>query len=322
MSNEKEPQLPIKTRKANALVLAKHSLTLQQNRIVYLVINKLRGAHDLQSDLFKTNVTFNLSAQELALVDEDNLKRAFRAGIELRKKDIYIKEGDSLLNTGYFNWVRHNPKSKSLDFEVSNKIMPYFLDLATNYTSPLTNLAFIAKSKYTQRLYEICNMYKGFQNGNFFKEIADLREMFELEDSYKDISSFTKYVLDVAQKELETIYKRSDFEIDLYFTYHLDESTKIGKKYTRVIFKVHAREANMILTDPRAEAIAMIEKHIAIYFPKDRPYIDRIINELTKDADRARDIVNKLAKKFHKYPNHADRPPIVRTVLKKDFGIV
>ena len=322
MSNEKEPQLPIKTRKANALVLAKHSLTLQQNRIVYLVINKLRGAHDLQSDLFETNVTFNLSAQELALVDEDNLKRAFRAGIELRKKDIYIKEGDSLLNTGYFNWVRHNPKSKSLDFEVSNKIMPYFLDLAKNYSSPLTNLTFIAKSKYTQRLYEICNMYKGFQNGNFFKEIADLREMFELENSYKELSSFLQRVLDVAQKELETIYKRSDYEVDLYFTYELDESTKIGKKYTRVIFKVHAREVNMILTDPRAEAIAMIEKHIAIYFPKDRSYIDRIINELAKDADRARDIVNKLAKKFHKYPNHADRPPIVRTVLKKDFGIV
>lgn len=322
----------IMVRQANVLTMARYSFDVVEARIIFLILRRIRkdyiDSEEGQKNLFGDFVV-KLYSDELK--EAENISRVYKAAMKLRHKDITIDNKDLFLNVGYIDWVRHHKKENYLEVQISRQILPYFIDLVSNFTVYNSTFAMTLQSSYSQRFYQICAQYRTFNNGVFFMEIEELRKILMLEKKYPLLANFRERVLDVAQKELEEKYKRSDFENDLYFTYAFDEKTKQGKRYTRINFKVHSRKTIVQIADANTY-INLIHLHIAPLFSRDKKYIARIVETMRSDNQKAHDIADKCNKKFEKYKtgstdkleiskNNKELAKIIRTALKLDFKI-
>ena len=99
--------------------------------------------------------------------------------------------------------------------QVSKEVLPYYVELAQNFTSYSMTVAIALKSTFSQRFYELCCQYRNA--GFFFYTVEKLREMFMLENKYKRGCDFKRRVLDDPQKELRELYNTG--LCDLYFEF-------------------------------------------------------------------------------------------------------
>lgn len=107
--------------------------------------------------------------------------------------------------------------------QFNNKLKPYLLNLAGNFTQAEIKQLFRLKSFYSYRLYWLLKQHQTF--GERYMEINDLREMLNLQEKYDRFQDFKSKVIHVAMKELK--------DSDMAFTY---EQVKKGRNVVGIRF--------------------------------------------------------------------------------------
>ena len=107
--------------------------------------------------------------------------------------------------------------------QFNNKLKPYLLNLAGNFTQAEIKQLFRLKSFYSYRLYWLLKQHQAF--GERYMEISELREMLNLQEKYDRFQDFKSKVIHVAMKELKNS--------DMAFTY---EQVKKGRNVVGIRF--------------------------------------------------------------------------------------
>jgi len=204
---------------------------------------------------------------------------------------------------------------------VSREILPYLVELATNFTSYDLTVALSLRSVYSQRMYEICNQYKNRANKTFFLDVEKLKYMLKLEElkSYENVYELKRKVLEVAQKELQNLFELG--QSDLYFTYRPKETNK--RKIVSFFFDIVTKQTEEQIKLDFQNTQAQIARILSIskeFIKKDAKYITRIQNALMLNPNNALDVLEKLNKIVNNYSKE-DIPRLIHFVLKEDFDI-
>lgn len=303
---------------SNVLIAKKKNYTLYQNRLIYQITEEVRRQFIVEKTGNRTvfqNLYLELTPDKIK--ECGHVSQVIKEAIELRNTVHYINRDDDEIAVGWLNYIKRNKKSGKYEIEVSKEILPEIISLAEQFTTLDLIVALGLKSAYSQRMYEICNMYKNNPGGYFYLEIEKLIDLIGVPKTYQNYGTLKKRVLEQSRKELKELYEEK--LSNLYFEFYENEKTKIQKRVTRIDFYVHTRKAELMEYKPQ-DAIWFVETYIKPYFPRDKKYIQRIINKIQLRPEISNDIVEKLKEKIAKY-KHTGLPAIVRYVLSEDFNI-
>ena len=199
------------------------------------------------------NQTVYLSKQELFAffkVDDSNKHSRFKEAIEKMQKQAFFQikivqdkgfDFESIVPIPYVKWSDYHDE---VTIQFSDKIMPYLINLKTNFTQhALSDIAEL-NSKYSVILYRWLSMnYNQYEHYNFkggrrqeqvesyrnpVISMRELREMTDTVNEYKNMTDFTKWVL---KKSISEINEQTTFNV----TY---DKVKKGRSIESVSFHI------------------------------------------------------------------------------------
>lgn len=180
--------------KDNALIAAKYSLTLAEQKVLNALLSQITTKSD--KNIFKFKIS---ELAELCQFDKDSAYSQVRKlCIKLRSRVLYIPDDKGYIITGWINSAEC--KNGIVEFEVDSKLMPYFQALS-NFT--VLNLLEINmfKHAHTQRIYEWL-LHGIFQGGSLTLSVNEIKARLKMENKYTDYRDFRKKVLEPAIKEI------------------------------------------------------------------------------------------------------------------------
>ena len=304
----------------NVLTQSKQNFKVIEKRCLYKIIHEVRkqyiDTNRGQKDLFG-DMMIDIEPGELAQLG-DEIKDVFNALRNLRNRDVIIQNDEVDVATGWILEAKYYKKKNLYSVKVSGEILPYLVELASNFTAYDLTVAISLKSTYSQRFYEFCSQYKNRENKTFFYTVEKLREMLMLEDKYPITYDFQKRVIEVAKKELKEAYDNA--QCDLWFEYAVKDTDK--RKILSYFFFVHTREDEKRKTDYQTveACIIRITSILNTFFPRDKKFVKRVQTEIRLRPEIAMELAYKLDKKVLDY-DRKDIPPIIRFVLNQDYGI-
>jgi plasmid replication initiation protein len=305
---------------ANALTQARYNFTAIEKRAVYFIIKEVRRqfieTNTGQKDLFD-DLVVRINTEDLQKTDS-KLKHVYDSLRSLRKKSIYIEDNDRVLDVGYINYFEHKKRDPHLDVQVSRKILPYLVELAGQFTSYSLTVAISLKTKYAQRFYEYCSQFE--HSGFFVTTQEQLRDKLMLGDAYPRWSLLQKYVIDVAQKELQKAFEAG--QCNLYFTYKPEKS---GRTVTQIKFFIHSDGKTKSPDDALKldDCVYHIRTWLSMWLaadkrPKNKRWIDGVIKHIQLNPDLVPQLYQRLNKLVKEEPgrNHA---ALARHIIEEDF---
>jgi plasmid replication initiation protein len=311
-------------RQDNRITTARYELSLMEKRVMYYVLKEIRqqfvlteGQRDLFNDLI---VKINVSQLVKSVDSNDNYSRVKEALKNLRLRsfewdngEVEFSENWEWLEVGFIDWSKWNKKG-IVEVQISKKILPFYVELTKNYTEYSLLVAMGLKSKWSQRMYELCAQWRSA--GGFKIRIDELRRMFMLEDEYDRYASLKKFVLNVAHNEIKTLYDKG--ECDLYFNY---SELKNGRAVETLSFKIIVKdnENQYTLTDYdyfiRTELHALFQ---TATHPKNKIYIEKVMTALRKDPDTKLQPCYKTILRAHNNLPANERVRYLRACLDED----
>lgn len=217
---------------------------------------------------------FYLTDKDLGIIGgSKNVPRTYETLTSLGQKFIPVtyttREGKIL--EGKIHWVDsffYDKQTNKYIVRISPEIMPYLINLKNGFTSFDIGTAMTLRSKYSQKMYEICCKYGGEYRhssttekkfGYTYKKrvvpikLDTFRSIFNLDGqvdprtgktkkqmnfkSYKDIRV---NILKVAQEELYWMYTND--ASDVWFDFQPGQRTGKGSKVSSVIIYIYTRE--------------------------------------------------------------------------------
>ena len=185
--------------KANALIEASYTLTLNEQRIILACAAQL----DSRKPLPKDN-RFTLSVEDFVELFKSDPKSTYtemeEAVTRLYERDIRKIEGKTRTRLRWVYMAEYMKGEGKVRLGFSPEIAPHLTMLHRRFTS--YRLAEVADlvSIYSIRLYEMLVQYQ--DTGLFIVTVEDLRERLELQDKYKRFANLKARVIAPAVKEL------------------------------------------------------------------------------------------------------------------------
>ena len=231
--------------------------------------------------LINSPITYNLLERRTMYFLTGEVKRKFvekGLGVPDNWKDLYFYLTDEDLGLiggskiiGKLHWVDtffYDPKKDLYAVRVSPEIMPYLINLNKNFTCFDVGTAMKLRSKYTQKMYELCCRFGGdythyeheqFIQGNVYKKrvvpisMDDFRQLFNLDEirdpktgkvlqpaSLENFKDMRRSILDAAQDELLTMYLNNASNV--WFDYQTEGNGRKGGKVATIIIYIYTRE--------------------------------------------------------------------------------
>jgi len=177
--------------KDNKIIEASYTLSLSEQRVLLACISQIDSKSSLQPDN-----KFHVVASEivdLMGLDRSNAYRDMKSAVEkLYNRSIKIDGEDSEMRWIYRKEYVKNEGQITLYF--SPEIIPYLSQLSEKFTAYKLKYVTQFKSSYSIRLYEI--LVQWASTGEREVKVDWLREIFQVEDKYKTIKDFKKYIID------------------------------------------------------------------------------------------------------------------------------
>jgi hypothetical protein len=313
---------------ANEITLAKYSYDLVEKRVLYIIIDKVRKryienkpAEGTNEDLFGN---FTIRFQPAELREVDNMNRIYDKLTEFKKKSIEINNEEEWSSISLLTRATHKKKENYFEMEISPAALQYFVELSSRFTALSLSVALSFTSTYTQRFYELCQMWR--TRGFFEYTVDDLRDLFGLQNAYKTYGEFKRAVIDKAQKELYKSYTSDSVpKSDLYFKCEVKK--KEGKKNNKVhelIFYIYEVSENLYGNWQLADYLYNIRQKINPLFTNDAKYVERVINTLKeREVPFLNSVWVKIEDKLVYYAEKdiTERAKVIRTILKEDFQL-
>lgn len=224
--------------KSNELIQnSRFNLSAQSQQILLYIISKIKP-NDKKIDTIKFNLvdfcgTCGITAQRK---NYDDITKALK---ELADNSFIIKTTNKIELKRWIDTFSINLKSKTAEVYLSPSLTPFLLALRECFTQYQLSTVLTMKSKYSIRLYELFRSYA--YKGGCTISIDNLRKMLCLQDKYQSYSDLKKYVLLIAQREIN---EYSDINIEfttkregrtiavLYFT--ITEKTEEEKRQNQL----------------------------------------------------------------------------------------
>jgi len=311
-------------RQDNRITMARYELSLIEKRVMYYVLKEIRKQFVLedngQRDLFNDLIVTMNSSQLVKEVYPDHSKEVKQALKSLRLRSFEYDNGEPeesdehhWFEVGFINWSEWN-KGGTVEVQISKKILPFYVELTSRYTEYSLLVAMGLKSKWSQRMYELCAQWRAA--GGFQIKVEDLKTMFRLDTSYQRYAAFKERVLEVAYKEIKSLYDNG--QCDLYFNYG---ENKDGRAVNTLSFKIVSKqtEETLSLQDLdyiiRTELYSMYEtkKH-----PKNEAFVGKVMTVLRLNPDDLTKCHKKLLYVKQHIPTE-EQARYMRFVLKEEF---
>ena len=299
----------------NRLTTSRYELTLIEKRIFYYIVKEVRSKYNTgQRDLFD-DLILNIKVSELCkeIHQEDNKKETRKAVEKFRSRSFtYASEDDDdWLTCGFINYA-HIRKGIA-EIQVSHKLMPFLVELSSQYTAYSLHVAMSLKSKWSQRMYELCQKWQG--TDGFRISVDDLRKAFILEDKYNRYALLNERVLQVAKRELKELYDIG--QCDVYFEF--TEERK-GRTVEMLRFKLFRKNSMNVKTtnDLLLELIPVFQ---SMYETSKKPKNDVFVKEVILQLQKHPDLIEPLNKRIKEVLSEGmknDTPRYIRFILNED----
>lgn len=215
---------------SNDLIKGKQSMTLQEARIIRLLVTQVvKEDKDLK--------TYTCRIADLANflgVPSENLYRDVRSICkQLMTRTIYVGTEDPKMPWKIFQWVQRAEYdgNGNLTLMLSNQIAPYVVNLEQWFTQYKIGNILAMDSYYAIRLYELLRCDDGIRRHTEpFHEytVQELRSYFNCEKKYKTTAEFNRKVTIVAINEINS---KTDIKVDV-------EYRKTGRAITSIRFYI------------------------------------------------------------------------------------
>jgi plasmid replication initiation protein len=309
---------------ANPLTESRYEFSPTEKNAFYMVIRQVRKNY-VEREPPRTefeNMKVQITTSDLVqITDKDHTERARKALRALRDKAIEFEDEEgNWLYCGFINQARWVAKKQVYEVEVSSDLMPYLVQLASQYTEYSLLVAMSLKGKHSQRFYELCSQYKN--RGIFGKTVQQLKEMFMLDGKYPQLYLFKQKVIDAAQKEIKSFYDNG--QCDLWFDYVQDGKADDA----HFTFYVHTKEEekrkkaqkNAPAWDDMFKQKRGIITILRAIIKNDKKYIERVDKQLDLQTEDITPIYNKLLSLTTDFKG-ADLAKLTRWILSTDYGI-
>lgn len=201
--------------KANALVEASYSLTLNEQRLLLACISQIDSSKPLDANKpFKLNVE---QARDLFYnnSDRDNAYRDLQASCErLYERDVRMKseDGQNEMRTRFIATAKFDHQVQEATLYFAAGILPYISQLKDNFTRYRVENMVQLTSTHAIRVYELIVMWAS-QNQSYKElEIDKFKELLGLDLKYKQTGDLNKFVITPV---IEQINERTDYELEI-----------------------------------------------------------------------------------------------------------
>lgn len=224
--------------KSNQIIEAKYRLTTRAQKFILYMASKIStsdtsfkyikvSVQEIESVLHSENTKWG----DIYSVVQDII-------ISLNKNPLKIVQADG--SKVLINWIAsaNLPQGQGVvEFEFSDLLHPYLLQLKTHFTQYKLNNVLQLRSSFAIRLYELLKAHQFIGRAEY--ELEELKGILGIEDKYPLYYDLKRRVINVAQKELLA-------HSDICFDFH---EKRISRKITKVVF----------LIDENKEVVAKME---------------------------------------------------------------
>lgn len=283
------------------ITAAKYDFSIYEKRILYRQIEieqeliqgqKVRKGVRIETNLWKDK-KYTIPVKWLLKDEEDKnhyqIRKAFKA---LMSK---IIEYDTREVSGAFPLIQRfelNKRSEYVTWQVPHEIVDVIVNFAHGFRKYELKTAMEFESIYSMRFYELMS---GKEEPITFG-IDKLKEMFRLENKYKQVNDFLRFVIIPAKKELD---EKSPYS----FEYAIN---KKGRKFNSITF-YPVKISKNIDDDVRFNHVV---KELSIQYAIPKNVVDYMMNnfgvtekemkqhyKLFKEANKSLDLLGLLAEK-------------------------
>jgi plasmid replication initiation protein len=267
---------PFRVIKGNPLIEAKFELTPIQTKLFLFLLAKL----DTSKNSFEPMIVVVKDFQKFIGTKGDSLYNHLKKEVEkMIGKRVYYKDDNVELNSSLISGYLYLEKEGAFLVEFPSLLKPFLLQLKENFTVIDIRNILGLDSSYAMRFYDICKEKEKLKI--FQYTISEIKEMFSIENKYKNYFDFKIKVIVQARNELQE-------NSELYFDF---EEIKQGKKVVALRFTVikNQKELN------REEDSAVIN----INLPN---HTDILINDVYKTVQDFNINLTTVQSWFDKYP--------------------
>jgi plasmid replication initiation protein len=221
---------PFRVIKGNPLIEAKFELTPIQTKLFLFLLAKL----DTSKTNFEPMIVIVKDFQKFIGTKGDSLYNHLKKEVEkMIGKRVYYKDDNVELNTSLISGYLYLEKEGAFLVEFPSLLKPFLLQLKENFTVIDIRNILGLDSSYAMRFYEICKEKERFKT--FQYTVTEIKEMFSIENKYKNYFDFKVKIIIQARNELQE-------NSELYFDF---EEIKQGKKVVAIRFTVIKNKKNL-----------------------------------------------------------------------------
>ncbi|AFK05680.1 initiator RepB protein (plasmid) [Emticicia oligotrophica DSM 17448] len=225
---------PFRVIKGNPLIEAKFELTPIQTKLFLFLLAKL----DATKNNFEPMIVVVKDFQKFIGAKGDSLYHHLKKEVEkMIGKRVYYKDDNVELNSSLISGYMYLENEGAFLVEFPSLLKPFLLQLKENFTVIDIRNILGLDSSYAMRFYEICKEKERFKS--FEYTVEHIKEMFSIENKYKNYFDFKVKVIVQARNELKE-------NSELYFDF---EEIKQGKKVVAIRFKVIKNKKDLQLLD-------------------------------------------------------------------------
>lgn len=216
--------------KSNNLIEARYNLSNLEQKLLLISICEIKNRDGENTIDFTTKELYKIL--NIATNRQNELRKILE---QLVNKSVIIidkslKNRKKTLVTHWFSSVTYNEDGTiKISFDI--ELLPYLLQLRTNFTTYTLDNILPMKKKYSIRFYELLKQYQKIGKRNF--TVSELREILNCENEYLKFAEFERRIIVPAVKEIND-------HSDIYVEY---KKLKTGRIITEIEFIIKSKRA-------------------------------------------------------------------------------
>jgi plasmid replication initiation protein len=238
--------------KSNELIEARYKLSLNQQRLVLLLISIIKPEDEDFQD-------YQLKVSDFAaMFGIKNCKAIYseveQAAAELVGKVINLRQGRERECVAWLSYGKYRQGEGVITIRFDKSLKPYLLQLKSHFTRYQLNTVVKFKSQYSIRLYELLKEFEYLGHGGAFYRIIGIEELKGLfginNGEYEKMHDLKKRVIDPSVNEV-SLYS------DIFITQV--EYVKEGNRVASVKFTAESKTPELAIEKTDAEQVQPAE---------------------------------------------------------------
>ncbi len=270
---------------SNKLVEAKFALTIQEQRLVLVMISMISPE---DKDFKDYIIHLGELSEFLGLKTQSMYVEAKKITRRLREREVIIQEPTGELQIGWISSAKYLESEGSVRLRFDPALKPYLLALKRQFTSFHLDIIIHFKSAYSIRIYQLLKQYESIGKREF--RVVDLREILGIQpDEYTRYNDFKRKVINPAFKEVNS-------KSDISFKF---EELKEGKRIVSLLFLIKRNPKGTATVEPaqlpsaHEELVAVLTQHgitkkdaLKVIVEQGAEGVREIFDKVMSDVDR------------------------------------